>query len=106
MLLAREIASRLDAKCDKLADAVVIDDIGQSIYFIFTLSILIVFDGIIGCLACLICAWICMRQQLVDALVTCHPLVVFTLDLQLDVRLFFYFQYMTQFLDNLYSSYM
>ncbi|KAK6124587.1 hypothetical protein DH2020_041667 [Rehmannia glutinosa] len=27
VLLAREIASRLDAKCDKLADAVVIDDI-------------------------------------------------------------------------------
>ncbi|KAK6149287.1 hypothetical protein DH2020_016812 [Rehmannia glutinosa] len=30
VLLAREIASRLDAKCDKLADAVVIDDIESS----------------------------------------------------------------------------
>lgn len=29
VLLAREIASRLDAKCDKLADAIVIEDIGQ-----------------------------------------------------------------------------
>ncbi|KAL2245306.1 UNVERIFIED_CONTAM: AUGMIN subunit 4 [Sesamum indicum] len=30
VLLAREIASRLDAKCDKLADAVVIDDMDSS----------------------------------------------------------------------------
>ncbi|EYU27337.1 hypothetical protein ABFS82_13G168600 [Erythranthe guttata] len=30
VLLAREIASRLDAKCDKLADAIVIDDIDSS----------------------------------------------------------------------------
>ncbi|KAI3456926.1 hypothetical protein Pfo_013589 [Paulownia fortunei] len=30
VLLAREIASRLDAKCDKLADAVIIDDIDSS----------------------------------------------------------------------------
>lgn len=30
ILLSREIGSRLDAKCDKLADVVAIDDIGQS----------------------------------------------------------------------------
>lgn len=28
-LLSREIGGRLDAKCDKLADAVAIDDIGE-----------------------------------------------------------------------------
>lgn len=30
ILLSREVGSRLDAKCDKLADVVAIDDIGQS----------------------------------------------------------------------------
>ncbi|KAL0399220.1 UNVERIFIED_CONTAM: AUGMIN subunit [Sesamum radiatum] len=33
VLLAREIASRLDAKCDKLADAVVIDDMVMTLIF-------------------------------------------------------------------------
>ncbi|KAL0322269.1 UNVERIFIED_CONTAM: AUGMIN subunit [Sesamum calycinum] len=55
VLLAREIASRLDAKCDKLADAVVIDDMGQSKYFVLPPSLLSYHNLMnIACLACLI----------------------------------------------------
>lgn len=58
MLLAREIASRLDAKCDKLANAVIIDDIGKSEIFHHSTCNLSNISIHIACLDCLISAWI------------------------------------------------